>query len=184
MKQKPDDWTDRFGVLASGLCAAHCAICGVMPAAFAALGLSVLLSHEVEWLLVGVAVLVGCVALNLAWQTHRSYKIAGLLVLGIVGLLASRGLEIGASHEDHHDDSHRVGTHALTGHSDVFSHDEESGALGHAGGEPTHSEHSGGEVLHVLGAGLGAGSGLLLFLGHLLNICTARRLREDCCREN
>ena len=184
MNRKPEELTDRFGVVASALCAAHCAICGVMPAVFAAFGLGFLLSHEVEWFLVLVAVLVGCVALNLAWQTHRSYKVAGLLVLGIVGLLASRGLEMGASHDEHHGGAHHGSEHVVALHHDALSHGELSEGVQHAEGEDAHSEHSGGDVLHVVGAGLGGGSGLLLFWGHLINIRTARRFREDCCREN
>ena len=53
----------------------------------------------------------------------------------------------------------------------------------HEADEENHEEagHTEEDGLHALGAGLGVFSGLLLFLGHLLNIRTARRCREECC---
>ena len=183
MNKASDEWTDRFGSVASSLCAIHCAVCALLPVAFAALGVGFLLSHEAEWLLTLVAVLFGGVALNLAWRTHRSLRVTGLLVVGIVGLLASRGLEMGSEHDDHHGGDH---------HTQVEKQDEHhSETAGHAAEDEHHHEaaevqheddhHAEEDGLHVLGAGVGVFSGLLLFLGHLLNIRTARRCRKECC---
>lgn len=181
MSKSSNELTDRFGAVASSLCAIHCAICALLPVAFAALGLGVLLSHEAEWLLTIVAVLFGGAALNLAWRTHRSKRVTGLLVLGIVGLLASRGLEMGAEHGDHHGDEHHAQADGSTEHhqeapehAGVDEHAHEEDEDGH---EDDH--HGEDEDLHLLGAGVGVLSGLLLFLGHLLNIRTARRRREE-----
>ena len=185
MNQESDQLTDRFGAVASSLCAVHCALCALLPAAFAALGLGFLLSHEAEWLLTLVAVLFGGVALNLAWRTHRSSRVLGLLFLGVLGLLASRGIEMGSAHDDHGGGAeHAHAEH--DGHGGPDEHHAKEAAMDahhHAEDceEGGHDDHGDDEALHVLGAGVGVFSGLLLFFGHLLNIRTARRCREDCC---
>ena len=200
MNRKPGELTDRFGAVASSLCAVHCAICGFLPAAFAMLGLGFLLSQKVEWFLVLVAVFVGSMAVKMAWQTHRSSKVLGLLCLGIVGLLTSRGLEMGSSHEGHHgdvhhDEVHHDEVHHDDGHHDEVHHDEvhhddghhdDGGASELARGEEAHGHggHGEEEGLHILGAGIGGAAGLLLFWGHLINIRATRRFREEgeeCC---
>ena len=190
MDQEPQENVDRFGAIASSLCALHCALCALLPAVFAALGLGFLLSHQAEWFLTLVAVLFGVLALSLAWRTHRSTKVLGLLCLGIVGLLASRGIEMGAHHDDHHGESahtevaHADEHHAEKGAEQAEKHAEDDHGDGHdEHGHDEHGqdEHGDDEALHSLGAGVGVFSGFLLFLGHLLNIRTARRRREDCC---
>ena len=50
---------DRFGAVASSLCAVHCAVCALLPAAFSALGLGFLIGHEAEWVLTLLAVALG-----------------------------------------------------------------------------------------------------------------------------
>ena len=90
---------DRFGALASSLCAAHCALCAMLPAAFGALGLGFLLRHEAEWGFTLIAVTFAVGALALGWLRHRSFIVAAFLVLGIVGLLASRSLEMDSAHQ-------------------------------------------------------------------------------------
>ncbi len=186
MAQEPQENVDRFGAIASSLCALHCALCAFLPALFAAFGLGFLLSHQAEWFLTLVAVLFGGVALSLAWRTHRSGKVLGLLLLGIIGLLASRGIEMGAPHDDHHGDAVHAdavdGEHGHEEHGDHAAGDsdkeEHHAEAGHAHG---HDEHGEDESLHLLGAGVGVFSGFLLFFGHLLNIRTARRRRDECC---
>ena len=184
MNRAPNEWTDRLGAVASSVCALHCAICALLPAAFAALGVGALLTHEAEWLLTLVAVLFGAAALNLAWRTHRSIRVAGLLVVGIIGLLASRGLEMGTEHGDHHGDEHHVHAEEASGHH--LEAAEQLDETGHASDEERQEAegHEDGDGLHVLGAGIGVFSGLLLFLGHLFNIRAARRCREGCCGED
>ena len=41
---------DRIGVVASTLCALHCALCALLPAILGALGLGVLLDQRAEWI--------------------------------------------------------------------------------------------------------------------------------------
>ena len=167
------DALDRAGSVASTLCAIHCAICGLLPVAFTALGLGFLLGHKVEWALSITAILLGLGAMVLGWRQHRSWRIAGLLFLGVIGLMVSRGLEMGSGHEDHHEASEHAADHhegaavASMEHSDH----EEHGAV--------HEEGHHGS--HLAGTLVGVGAGILLLLGHLLNIRESRRCREECC---
>ena len=184
MENTSGAWTDRFGAVASSLCAIHCAICALLPAVFAALGVGFLLSHEAEWLLTLIAVLFGGVALNLAWRTHRSRRVAGLLLVGIIGLLASRGLEMGADHDDHHGDESHAHAEAASDHHAEAEEGVADDDHGHAAeGEGHHADHEDEDAAHLLGAGVGVFSGLLLFFGHLFNMRAVRRCREDCCPE-
>ena len=180
-----NDITDRFGALASTLCAIHCAVCALLPAAFAALGLGFLLSHEAEWLLTLVAVSFGLGAMILAWRTHRSASVAILLSLGIVGLLASRGLEMAAPHDDHHEGSHHADAghgdeHSAEGHHEEDRPHEDDHADGH--GDEHGDGHAGDDgVMHTMGASVGIFAAIFLVFGHMLNIRITRRSREDCC---
>ena len=87
-------WTDRFGSVASPLCAIHCALCGFLPAAFTTLGAGFLLGHLAEWIFSITAMVLGLGALILGWRQHRSTGVAVLLALGIVGILSSRLIEM------------------------------------------------------------------------------------------
>lgn len=181
--------TDRFGALVSTLCAIHCAVCAFLPAVFAALGLGFLLTHQAEWLLTLVAVVFGLGAMILAWRTHRSASVAILLSLGIVGLLAARGLEMAAPHDDHHEDSH----HSDAGHGDEHSaeghheedrphEDDHEDDHGDEHGDEHEDGHAGDDGgMHTLGASVGVLAAIFLVFGHMLNIRTTRRSREDCC---
>jgi hypothetical protein len=40
---------ERLGAVGSSLCAVHCALCALLPAALSALGLRFPIGHEVEW---------------------------------------------------------------------------------------------------------------------------------------
>ena len=101
-------WTDRFGALASGLCAAHCAICALAPALFAVVGLGALLSHEVELALTLVALGFGGATLMLSWREHRSAGVLSLLTVGMLGLMVSSGPEMAGEQHDHHGCAERV----------------------------------------------------------------------------
>ena len=173
------EFTDRFGAVASSLCAIHCAICGMAPALFGMLGLGVLLSHEVELGLAVMAIVVALGAIVVAWRQHRSRLVLGIFVLGIVGLLVSRGLEMG-SHHGHDDAAH----HAEAG--DEHGEKERGEKHGDAHGEKERGEKHGDahgdehdDDNHALGAATGVIGGGLLFAGHLLNLRASRRRRED-----
>ena len=79
----PDRAVDRVGAAASSLCATHCALSSLLPAAFGMLGLGFLLSEEVEWGLTAVALTLGSWALVSSWRKTRSLRIAALLAMGI-----------------------------------------------------------------------------------------------------
>lgn len=178
---------DRLGAIASSLCAAHCAVCALLPMAFGALGFGFLLGHEAEWMFTMVAVTFASCALFLGWRRHRSGVVAGLLILGIVGLLASRGLEMGSAHHDH-DHGHHGHAHALMepaashGDSAVDAPDEHR-----AKDAPDHTTdhaqpplaHQG--TTHLAGSAVGILAGMLLLWGHLLNLRATRQCRQACC---
>jgi hypothetical protein len=180
-----NDWTDRFGSVASSVCAIHCALCAFLPVAFSAVGLGFLLGQQVEWLFAIVAILFGLAALVLGWRQHRSTRVAVLLISGVVGIMISRGLEMGSDHHDHGSDSHHeviehteataTGAHQAEEHHDEH-HDE------HDGADSDHSDgHDEGEdAAHLIGALVGVLAGLILLMGHLLNIRETRRCREEC----
>jgi len=156
---------DRCGAVASTVCALHCAACAFIPATFGALGLDFLLNHEAEWALTLFAVSLGLAAMYLGWKRHGKGFILLPLALGIVGLLAARGLEAGGGHEHGH--GHETHHEA----SEKSAHEGEQ----HASGEDDHSEdkhedsdhHEDG---HILIEVLGIGAGFILVFGHFLNL--------------
>jgi len=177
------EWADRFGSVASSLCAVHCAICAFLPVAFSALGLGFLLGQDMEWLFSIVAILFGLGALVLGWRQHRSKQVGALLVLGIVGIMASRALEMGSDHHGHGGDAHHeASTHdgsaeGADAHEEEQHHEERSDS--HAGHEEGHDEHE--DPAHLVGAVVGVLAGLFLLMGHIFNIRAARRCREESC---
>ena len=169
---------DRFGVVASSLCAVHCAATALLPATFGILGLGWLRAHEAEWVFTLVAVAFAAGALTLAWGRHRSTWVAALLAVGIVGLLASRGLESGSAHHGHHGDPH----HAHAEHGAMAENGTATPREKHG---PEHAEgaHGSAAVLgedfpadfHQVGTVVGVLAGLVLLAGHFLNIRMTRR---------
>lgn len=181
-----NDLTDRFGSVASSICALHCAICGFLPVAFSALGLGFLLGQKVEWMFAIMAILFGLMAMFLGWRQHQSKRVAGFLIVGVVGIMVSRGLEMGSDHHDHGSDAH----HEEVGHAETAphgaDHEGEEHHEDHAVSEGKkhsdgHADHEGeGEDLsHMAGAIIGVLAGLTLLLGHIFNIRAARRYREE-----
>ena len=191
MDHKSKEWTDRAGSVASTLCTLHCAICGLAPGLLAFFGLGFMLSHKAEWALVLVAVVFGLGALILAWRTHRSLRVTAFLTLGIVGLLFSRGLEMGSGHGDHEQEHHSTGAesagdqhteeHLGSAQPVELAHDIHGDAHdSHGDAHDSHGDaHEG--LMHLAGAGVGVFAGILLLFGHLLNIRRSRQYRDACC---
>ena len=94
----PPRRVDQLGVIASTLCAIHCALTALLPGLFLALGLGSLMGHEAEWALTGVALALACLALVLGWRRHRSIAITAALGLGMAGLLLARWVEEAGVH--------------------------------------------------------------------------------------
>ena len=188
MKETETPWADRWGTVASSVCALHCAVCALLPAALAGLGLGALLSPKAEWGFTLVAVALAGMALVMGWRVHRSRRVAALLSLGILALFASRVLEMGGEHGHHgeghaEEASHGTEVHSVADdHGSEGGHDEQEDAHGAGDGHGDHEEEAHNDALHLAGAGVGVTGGLLLVFGHLLNIRTTRRTREeDCC---
>ena len=202
--EAPQNKVDKIGIVASSLCAAHCAICALLPAVFAVIGLDLLLSHEAEWALTIFAIGFAVGALALGWRNHRSKLVGSLLALGIVSLITSRVLEMNSSHHDHddhhahhtdnheeHKDHHKEDHHKEDHHASEHSnheHDQHKDAHGHeeAHGHgdshgDSHEEHDEGEFAHALGASVGVLGGLLLLVGHVFNIRFSSQTRKECC---
>lgn len=181
--QEEDESIDQIGAAASIVCALHCAIVALAPALLGAIGLGALVSAEAEWLFTIVSIAFALGALWSGWKTHRSKQVAALFIVGSLGLLASRGIEMGSGH--HHHDHH--------GHAHGDHHDGDAHGEHHAEGEPhgeheehgeqedhdEHDEHGGeGEALHLAGSAVGVIAGLLLAAGHVLNIRTCRACKN------
>ena len=176
-----NEWTDRFGSVASSMCALHCAICAFLPLAFSAAGLGFLLGQDMEWLFSIVAILFGLAALMLAWRQHRSKQVGALLVFGIVGIMASRALEMGSDHHGHGTDTHHEAVAHDGSTDDVHDeeHHDEEHSDSHSDHEEVHGDHE--DVGHLAGALVGVFAGFFLMLGHIFNIRAGRRFREECC---
>ena len=204
-----DERVDRLGMFASTACAWHCAVCALVPAAFATLGLDILLDEKFEWLLTIVAVTFGVVTMVMGWRRHRNLRVMVILSVGIVGLLAVRFAAGHGHHEEHSDHA----THA--GHVDGDHHADHDGkdhGVKHAGndhpaqhaGEVHHDkrgdhEHHKGhheaeehhdEHEHGSGEVLGIVAGFILLMGHFSNLQEMRRRRDpehsgdECCDES
>ena len=204
-----DARVDRLGMFASTACALHCAVCALIPAAFATLGLDILLDEKFEWLLTIVAVTFGVLAMVMGWRRHRNLRVMVILSVGIAGLLAVR---FAAGH-GHHDEHSTHSTHAAHADSDHHADDDskEHGAKhadeDHHGkhvGEKHHAKHNGDEDHkgheeaeahhdeheHGSGEALGIFAGLILLMGHISNLQEMRRRRDpeqsgdECCDES
>lgn len=93
---------DQLGVVASGLCAAHCTLGAVLFAVWGGLG-SLVEDERIEMVLLMSAVVAALVAATTGYRRHRDPRVissilAGLLVLGIGSLVeGARLLEAGIS---------------------------------------------------------------------------------------
>ena len=92
---------DRVGVVASTLCAIHCALCALLPSIFGALGIGFLLGQGAELVFTLVAIGFAMMALAVGWKSHGTKGIL-ILMCRHLGLTASRVIEMASSH-DHHD---------------------------------------------------------------------------------
>ena len=95
-------------------------------------------------------------ALQSGYRKHRSFKIAGLFLVGILALFLSRGIE-GMAH--HHEEGHHEGEAIV-----AEEHHEESAA----GTDDHHGEEAEGLIL--LGTMVGIFGGACLIWGHVQNI--------------
>lgn len=170
-----NELTDKIGSVTGTLCALHCAVCAFLPVVFTGLGLGLFLGQSVEWFFSLVAVVVGLFAIVFGLRTHGSKRAATLLVFGVLGILASRGLEMGTAHHDHGGDHHTDAVGVLHGYADMAHHSE------HAGEASAHAEPHGGHDAagHLIGAIIGIVAGVSLVTGHVLNIRAARRRRDE-----
>ena len=84
---------DRLGALTSTVCALHCALCALAPALLSILGLSVLISHEAEWIFAILASILAIAAAIKGYYTYESWKTPMMFVAGVLILLIARSTE-------------------------------------------------------------------------------------------
>ena len=174
---------DKAGAFASSLCAVHCALCALIPAAFGLIGLDFLMSEHSELILTLIAVVFALGAMVLSWRKRRSLLIVGLLSCGIIALLTSRVLEMGA-HHDHHEEHHAVHE---DDHKSTSSHEHEHEKKHSSEKTTEHKEEALGlhqedeSPMHAIGGVFGVFGGVFIFFGHLLNIRRNREEVESCC---
>ena len=187
---------DRLGVVASSLCAAHCALSALLPTALSALGLGLLLSHEAEWVFTLIAAAGALGSAVLSWRRLRSPLVVICLLLGVLGLFASRLIEMGEAphghgahhqhhaaqdHGDHHGAEHAPSVDHHSAHSGEGASTAVSAQADHnsAEGHESSTEHD--ESGHLLGLVVAILAGVFLVLGHISNIRLARQRHDECC---
>jgi carbon starvation protein CstA len=89
---------DRFGALASMMCAVHCALLPLIFGVLPALGLGFLAKHGFEQAFVSFAIVLASISLIYGMRRHGSYQAFLFLVPGIALLVI--GVVIGSNHSD------------------------------------------------------------------------------------
>jgi uncharacterized membrane protein YuzA (DUF378 family) len=84
---------DRVGTYAGLLCAIHCGLLGLAPAAVAVLGVGSLMSSSAEWIAVGVCSVLALCAAVFGFRRHRNGWVPVLFALSIFWMLGTRWLE-------------------------------------------------------------------------------------------
>jgi len=84
---------NRMGAITSTVCALHCALCALAPALLSVLGLSVLISHEAEWIFTILASIIAIAAAIKGYCQCESWKKPMMFVTGILILLIARSTE-------------------------------------------------------------------------------------------
>ena len=94
---------DKFGMLASSMCAVHCLLTAFLPGILLILGLDFLMTSKTEWIFSLFAVALAGLALWTGYKKHNSKLIALTFIIGMTGILASRFIEeAGHGHEESH----------------------------------------------------------------------------------
>ncbi len=97
--ETPTRWNrlvDRFGAVASFVCAVHCALLPIVFGVLPALGLAFLADHRIERAFVVFAIALATTSLLFGLRRHGSWRAFWVLIPGIVLLVT--GLVVGESH--------------------------------------------------------------------------------------
>jgi hypothetical protein len=97
-KRRLESRVDRFGALASMMCAVHCALLPLIFGVLPVLGLGFLAAHGFEQAFVSFAIVLASISLVFGLRRHGSYRAFLFLVPGIVLLVI--GVLIGSNHSD------------------------------------------------------------------------------------
>ena len=91
MTPQNDNTLDRIGVIASCVCAVHCALTPLLISLVPLLGLSLLADERAEWTLVGISVAMGFLSLVPAYiRRHRRGRPLVLFGAGLLLILIAR----------------------------------------------------------------------------------------------
>ena len=84
------EWLDRFGGAASALCAVHCLLLGLVPAAVTLFGMNHGTHGILEWFFFGLASASAVVAALVGYRSHHSLWVALSFALGLAALSVGR----------------------------------------------------------------------------------------------
>lgn len=87
------DTAERLGLMATGVCAVHCALTPLLVSLLPMMGLGALLNPRVEWALVGLAIALGAGTIVPAYR-HHHHRVAPvvLFVIGAACLLGAHAI--------------------------------------------------------------------------------------------
>lgn len=83
-------WPDRFGGLASAVCAVHCLLLAFLPSVLPLLGLGFLANETYEWVFFVAAVSMAALAAVFGYRAHRTPWVVVGLALGTLVLVTGR----------------------------------------------------------------------------------------------
>lgn len=84
------DW-DLMGIITSVACAIHCAILPVILTSLPLFGINIINNSSFEWMMIGIAFMVGCYALLHGYRRHhKSWKPLLVFTLGFIFLISKQ----------------------------------------------------------------------------------------------
>jgi len=84
---KKIDW-DLMGIITSVACAIHCAILPIILTSLPLFGINIINNSSFEWMMIGIAFMVGCYALLHGYtQHHKNWKPLLVFALGFIFLV-------------------------------------------------------------------------------------------------
>lgn len=93
MSETHIDTAERLGLMATGVCAVHCALTPLLVSLLPMIGLGALLNPQVEWGLVGLAIALGAGTIVPAyWHHHHRVAPVVLFVIGAACLLGAHAI--------------------------------------------------------------------------------------------
>jgi len=83
---------DQLGITVSILCAVHCALLPVVMMLLPLIGLGFFANPEIEAGIILLSLMVGLISMSKSWRVHRSFKPAGIILLGFLFIMTGHCL--------------------------------------------------------------------------------------------